>query len=92
MHPLMLHSASKNHLRIPRVITNPPVAVKQPFIFSRENEDDYSLVEKKTLKALGKSNFDFKLTTERRNIVPARVAIQKQMEEEQRKRLAQLKA
>ncbi|KAJ3576134.1 hypothetical protein NP233_g628 [Leucocoprinus birnbaumii] len=92
MHPLMLHSASKNHLRIPRVITNPPVALKQPFVFSRENEDDYSLVERKTLKALGKTRFDFKNTTERRNVVPARVALMKQMEEEQRKRLAQVKA
>ncbi|KXN83603.1 hypothetical protein AN958_01168 [Leucoagaricus sp. SymC.cos] len=92
MHPLMLHSASKNHLRIPRVITNPPVALEQPFVFARENEDDYSLVEKKTLRALGKSRFNFKPTTERRNIVPARVAIQKQMEEEQRGRLAQIKA
>jgi len=25
MHPLMLHSASRNNLRIPRIITNPPV-------------------------------------------------------------------
>ncbi|KAF5356025.1 hypothetical protein D9756_004201 [Leucocoprinus leucothites] len=92
MHPLMLHSASKNQLRVPRIITNPPVALKRPFVFSRENEDDYSLVEKKTLKALGKARFDFKNTTERRNIVPARVALMKQMEEEQRKRLAQIKA
>lgn len=92
MHPLMLHSASKNHLRIPRVITNPPVALKQPFVFSRDNEYDYSLVEKKTLKALGVDHFDFKITTERRTIVPARVAIQKKMEEEQRKRLAGIAA
>ena len=28
MHPLMMHSASKNYLRIPRVITNPPVALR----------------------------------------------------------------
>ncbi|KAF9452551.1 hypothetical protein P691DRAFT_721631 [Macrolepiota fuliginosa MF-IS2] len=92
MHPLMMHSASKNHLRIPRVITNPPVSLKQPFNFSREDPDDYSLVEKKTLKALGVDRLDFKITTERKTIVPARVAIQKQMEEEQRKRLAVIAA
>jgi hypothetical protein len=90
MHPLMLHSASKNHLRLARVITNPPVSLKLPFVFSRENEDDYSLVEKKTLKALGKTRSDFKPTTTRKRIVPARMAAQKVMEEEQRKRLAQL--
>jgi ectoine hydroxylase-related dioxygenase (phytanoyl-CoA dioxygenase family) len=88
MHPLMLHSASRNHLRIPRVITNPPVSLKQPFVFSRDNKDNYSLVEQKTLKALGVESFEVKITTERRNIVPARVAIQKKMEEEERKRLA----
>lgn len=92
MHPLMLHSASKNHLRIPRVITNPPVALKQPFVFSRENEDDYSLVEKKTLRALGVDRLNFKPTTERRTVVPARVAIQKKMEEEERRRLAAIAA
>ena len=53
LHPLMLHSASKNHLRVPRVITNPPVALKAPFQFARNDPDEYSLVELKTLKALG---------------------------------------
>ncbi|KAF7784713.1 hypothetical protein Agabi119p4_878 [Agaricus bisporus var. burnettii] len=88
MHPLMLHSASKNHLQIPRVITNPPVSIKEPFVLSRGNKEDYSLVEQKTLKALGVDSFEVKITTERRNIVPARVAMQKKMEEEERKRLA----
>jgi hypothetical protein len=40
----MLHSASKNLLRIPRVITNPPVSLKEPFCFDREDPKDYSLV------------------------------------------------
>lgn len=92
MHPFMLHSASKNHLRIPRVITNPPVALKQPFVYARENENNYSLVERKTLKAIGVDRLDFEITTERRRVVPARVAIQKKMEEEQRRRLAQIAA
>lgn len=56
---LMLHSASKNFLRIPRVITNPPVAMREPFNLNRENPDDYSLVEKKTLAALGVDRLDF---------------------------------
>jgi hypothetical protein len=54
LHPLMLHSASKNLLRLPRIITNPPVALKEPFKLNRkEGEGEYSLVERKTLMELG---------------------------------------
>ena len=56
----MLHSASKNHTRIPRIITNPPAALKEPFKFNRKNPSDFSLVEKKTLDALGVEQLDFK--------------------------------
>ncbi|KAJ3513556.1 hypothetical protein NLJ89_g2877 [Agrocybe chaxingu] len=91
MHPLMLHSASKNYLRIPRVITNPPVSLKEPFGFNRDDPADYSIVERKTLKALGVERFPFEITTERRRIVPARVAIQQKMMEEEKKRLVNLK-
>ncbi|KAL0950803.1 hypothetical protein HGRIS_007568 [Hohenbuehelia grisea] len=88
LHPLMLHSASKNYLRVPRVITNPPVALKEPFQFNRENPEEYSLVELKTLKALGVDRLDFQITTERRRIVPARVSRQDKMLEEEKRRLA----
>ena len=88
MHPLMLHSASKNLTRKWRIITNPPVSLKEPFKFHRENPDEYSLVELKTLKALGVDSYDFKPTTERRRVVPKRVALQKQIMEEELKRLA----
>ncbi|KAK7692761.1 hypothetical protein QCA50_004394 [Cerrena zonata] len=92
MHPLMLHSASKNHLRLPRIITNPRASLKQPFNFNRENPDDYSLVEKKTLQVLGLDKLDFKPTTERKNIAPrsGRLEIQKRMLEEEKKRLETL--
>jgi len=76
MHPLMLHSASKNSLRRIRIITNPPAALKEPFNFNRENPDDFSLVELKTLKALGKERYDFKPAVPRERLVPARVGIQ----------------
>lgn len=52
VHPFMLHSAGKNHLRIPRIITNPQVSLKEPFKLERK-DGDYSLVEQKTLRALG---------------------------------------
>lgn len=89
MHPLMLHSASKNHLRLPRIITNPPVALRQPFNFNRENPDDFSLVELKTLKALGVDRLDYKPMTERKRITPksGRVEMQMKMLEEEKERL-----
>lgn len=87
LHPLMLHSASKNHLRIPRVIINPPVGLREPFNFCR-SDGNYSLVEQKTLRALGVDKLDFKPSTERRGIVPERVRVQQNMLEEERKRLA----
>ncbi|KZW01093.1 hypothetical protein EXIGLDRAFT_830282 [Exidia glandulosa HHB12029] len=90
LHPLMLHSASKNHLRIPRIITNPPVALKQPFCFDREDEREYSIVERTTLRALGVERFPFDITGERRRIVPERVKRQERMREEELKRLETL--
>ncbi len=52
LHPFMLHSASNNLLREVRIITNPPVALKEPFNYNRR-DGKYSLVEAKTLKDLG---------------------------------------
>ncbi|KAH8073008.1 hypothetical protein BXZ70DRAFT_964092 [Cristinia sonorae] len=70
-HPLMPHSASKNHLRIPRFITNPPVVLKEPLNLNRANPCDYSLVEQKILKSLGVSSLpDWHITTERRRFTP----------------------
>ncbi|KAF5336837.1 hypothetical protein D9611_003209 [Ephemerocybe angulata] len=87
MHPLMVHSASKNYLRIPRVITNPPVGLKEPFKFNRDDPELYSLVERKTLLALGVERLDFKPTTKRKRIIPARVLLQQKMLEEEKARL-----
>jgi hypothetical protein len=90
LHPFMLHSASKNLLRAVRVITNPPVSLKEPFKFSRERKEDYSLVELKTLRDLGMPDGigDWKITSERRGWTPNRV---KRMEEMKRKELERLK-
>ncbi|KDQ54689.1 hypothetical protein JAAARDRAFT_49264 [Jaapia argillacea MUCL 33604] len=90
MHPLMLHSASKNYLRLPRIITNPPVSLKEPFNFARDDPAEYSLVERKTLKALGVDKFDFQITTERRRLVPKRAALKAKMLEEEKRRLEEV--
>ncbi|KAL4801202.1 hypothetical protein BDV18DRAFT_155176 [Aspergillus unguis] len=91
MHPLMCHSASRNSLRIPRIITNPPVSLKEPFNFNRDDPGDYSLVERKTLLALGKERLEgWSITGERERIIPARMKAFYKMkkEEEERLRLA----
>lgn len=42
MHPLMMHSATDNALRRVRIITNPPVSLKEPHCFDRA-DGNYSL-------------------------------------------------
>lgn len=93
LHPLMLHSASNNKLRQLRVITNPPVSLKKPFIFDRKDRSHYSLVERKTLAALGKDRLEgWKIAHARDKIVPERVKRQEAMREQEMKRLEDLKA
>lgn len=88
LHPLMLHSASKNHLRAARVIINPPVALKSPFKFNRGDANDFSLVELKTLRALGVKQLDFAPITARRRLVPRSLGAKNAMLEEEKERLA----
>ncbi|KZO95317.1 hypothetical protein CALVIDRAFT_516077 [Calocera viscosa TUFC12733] len=87
LHPLMLHCASRNALRDVRVITNPPVSLNAPFQLSRSNAADYSVVELKTLRALGVDRLDFKPTKDRQRIVPERVRRQQAMKEKEMERL-----
>ncbi|KAF2026818.1 hypothetical protein EK21DRAFT_73289 [Setomelanomma holmii] len=91
LHPLMLHSASNNQLRKARVITNPPVSVKEPFVFDREH-GAYSAVERKTLKALGKERLEgWGIKADRQKVVPERVRIQEEMKRKEEERLRKLK-
>ena len=93
LHPLMLHGASNNALRDPRIITNPPVALKQPFNFNRRNVGEYSIVERKTLHDLGQESLvGWKITHERERLVPDRIRQQDQMKREEAKRLAAMKS
>ncbi|KAK7193071.1 hypothetical protein DPSP01_007589 [Paraphaeosphaeria sporulosa] len=91
LHPLMLHSASNNTLRKVRVITNPPVSVKEPFNFNRA-DGQYNVVEQKTLKALGKENLGgWKITAERQLIVPDSAKVRAEMKRLEEERLAKMK-
>ncbi len=64
VHPFMIHSASRNSLRIPRFITAPKIWLKEPLKYNRP-ADELSLVEKKTLKELDMESYDFKATGKR---------------------------
>ncbi|HEY8482903.1 MAG TPA: hypothetical protein VIL71_24060, partial [Spirillospora sp.] len=74
-------------LRLPRVITNPPVALAGPMRFDRPDPRDFSLVERAVLRALGVDRFTFTPTRPRERIVPERVLRQARMREEERARL-----
>jgi hypothetical protein len=100
MHPFMMHSKSHNSIRIPRMITNPPVSLLEPFVYFRTDPSEYSLVELKTLKELGRDplngggGLDFQIAQARRGVVPKRLEKQGkwkvEMEERMRVRQMQL--
>lgn len=65
LHPLTLHASSPNPTGRPRFMTNPPVALKAPLDFNRENPSDFSLVERAILQALDVDRYDFRPTSPR---------------------------
>ncbi|KAI1168076.1 hypothetical protein F5B18DRAFT_347234 [Nemania serpens] len=89
MHPLMMHSATDNALRRVRIITNPPVSLRQPHCFDRA-DGNYSLVERKTMRSIGEEKLKgWKTTGPREGVVPERVRIQEAMKLEETKRIAE---
>lgn len=95
LHPLMLHSASNNKLRELRVITNPPVSLREPFRFDRADAGAYSVVERKTRAALAEAVLDaagWRITGAREKVVPERLRRQARMREQELRRLEDLKA
>lgn len=92
MHPLMLHAPSSNALRRVRIITNPPVSLRAPHCFDRE-DGNYSPVEQVTLRALGKDRLaGWKIAAPREGVVPERVKNQERMRLEELRRLEELQA
>ncbi|KAK8125692.1 uncharacterized protein PG998_001451 [Apiospora kogelbergensis] len=92
LHPLMMHSATSNALRHPRIITNPPVSFRAPQVFDRE-DGNYSLVELKTIQSVGGPDMmkGWRPTMPREAIVPMRVRIQEEMKREELQRLEKAK-
>ena len=68
MHPFMLHASSQNHSGKARFMTNPPVMLREPMNLNRDNPDDFSLLERATLRALGVDRYDFQPTGEREKV------------------------
>ncbi len=88
MHPLMIHSASRNCCGTPRIITNPSVHLKEPFQFDRKDPDEFSLVERKTLRELGVMSLpEWQIKGERKKLLPGRVEIHDRMREIEKRRL-----
>lgn len=88
LHPLMVHSVSVNSLRNPRIITNPPVQLKEPFHFNRKDRSQLSIVERKTLQNLGKDRLQWwKIKGSREFVVPDRLKTQDQLKEQELERL-----
>lgn len=87
-HPYVLHATSQNVLKVERAITNPPAMLIEPMNFNRDNPADFSAVERAVLRGLGVERFDFKPTTPRERLVPARVHAQAKLLEEEKARAA----
>jgi hypothetical protein len=73
MHPFVLHATSQNVLRAQRLITNPPLSLREPLRFDREDAAESSPVERAVLRGLGVDRLDFRPTAPREDVVPPRL-------------------
>jgi len=89
MHPFILHASSQNHRGTARFITNPPIALREPMRFDRDDPAEHSPVERAILRALGVERLDYRPAAPREDVVPERVLRQGRMREEEEARLAE---
>lgn len=78
LHPFVLHTVSQNIKRVPRIITNPPVSMREPLRF---RGDGLNLIERGILNALGVDELAWEATGPRERIVPERVRRQQERNE-----------
>jgi hypothetical protein len=88
LHPFTLHATSQNVLGVSRIITNPALGLREPMNFNRPDPEEFSLVEKAILRALGVDRLDFVPTAPRESVVPDRVRRQRAREAAENARLA----
>ncbi|PTY00802.1 hypothetical protein DB346_14425 [Verrucomicrobia bacterium LW23] len=87
LHPFTLHTSSYNHRPEARLMINPSGILTQPMRYDRRNDGTaYTPMEQAVLRALGKEHYPFEPTMPRRRIVPARVARQQALREQELKR------
>jgi hypothetical protein len=72
LHPFTLHATSQNVLGVPRFITNPPLALREPMRFDPP-VSPVSPVERAVLRGLGVDRLDFVPAAPRENVVPERL-------------------
>ena len=89
MHPFMLHAVSQNHRGTARFITNPPIALKEPMRFDRDDPAEHSPVERAVLRGLEVERLDYRAAAPREDVVPERVRRQERMREQEEARLAE---
>jgi hypothetical protein len=70
MHPFVLHATSQNVLRAQRLITNPPLSLREPLRFDRPDDADHSPVERAVLRGLGVERYAFTPARSREAVVP----------------------
>jgi hypothetical protein len=87
MHPYMLHATSQNVIQHGRLITNPPVALREPMRFDRD-PGRLSPVERAVLVGLGVDSYDFQPTGDRELVVPERVREQQRREAAEAERIS----
>jgi hypothetical protein len=92
MHPYMLHAVSQNHRGTARFITNPPIALREPMDFDRDDPAEHSAVERAVLRALGVERHPFAPAAPREDVVPERVRRQERMREREQARLAEARS
>jgi len=87
LHPYILHCASPNVSGKARFIINPPITLKRPMNFNRENVSDHSPVEQAILHVLGKKRCEFKPAAPREYFMSDHAKKRKSELEKQKKML-----
>jgi hypothetical protein len=59
-HPLTLHAESHNFSKRPRFLTARTIELSAPMNFNRADPGEFSLIERATLRALGRERLDFR--------------------------------
>jgi hypothetical protein len=88
LHPFILHTTSQNHSGKARFITNPPIHLREPMRFDRDDPAAFSPIERAVLRGLGVERLDFRPTHPRERVETEGVRRRRLRSEEEKARLA----